>query len=502
MKTISERLAQQYPDTSANESAEVVGAARAGRRRHPPGAADAARRRRRRRPDRLRERGQPAARARVGARARKSRSARRSAPAARRLVLQMLSESLVLALAGGALGLLLAYLAIAPIQTLSAGSIPRVNDITIDGTGAAVRARRLAATGVLFGLAPAWQASRAAVGAVLKEGGRSSTAAAAAGCAAALLVVEVALSIVLLVGAALLLRSFARLTNVDPGLPARPRAGVPRRPAERVVSGDRISASRSSTRCSSSSDALPEVTAAGMVQTLPMRGDYFLSFDDPGAAGAEARRRAFRQPPRRQPGLLPDARHSAAARPRLHRSRRREVADGRRRRRGVRASATSRTRIRSARASTSATAPTASTRSSASSATSTTPASRRRPARRCTCRIKQDVVQHDVGRRADRRRSRGRSSAAVRQAVQAIDPGAAGVRLTPLATVVSDSVAQRRFSMLLLGALRRDRAVPRRGRPLRRRGLHRQPAHAGDRRAHGDRRRSAATCCRWWSAAG
>ncbi len=51
----------------------------------------------------------------------------------RRLVLQMLAESLVLASAGGGLGLLLAYLAIPPIQTLSAGSIPRVDDISIDG---------------------------------------------------------------------------------------------------------------------------------------------------------------------------------------------------------------------------------------------------------------------------------------------------------------------------------------------------------------------------------
>ena len=72
-------------------------------------------------------------------------------------------------------------------------------------------------TGILFGLAPAWQASRSTIGSVLKEGGRSSTASSGRWVRNGLLVAEVAMSIVLLVGAALLLRSFARVTSVDPG---------------------------------------------------------------------------------------------------------------------------------------------------------------------------------------------------------------------------------------------------------------------------------------------
>jgi ABC-type antimicrobial peptide transport system permease subunit len=79
-----------------------------------------------------------------------------------RLAGQMLAESLVLAIAGGSLGVLLGYLAIAPIQTLSAGSIPRVADVRIDGTVLAFAAIASIVTGILFGLAPAWQASRAA----------------------------------------------------------------------------------------------------------------------------------------------------------------------------------------------------------------------------------------------------------------------------------------------------------------------------------------------------
>src|SRR6185503_7257625 len=170
MKTISERLAQQYPENSANESAELVALHEAviGDIRPALGTLMAA----------------------VGvliliacanvanlllvrASIRGRELAIRTALGAgrRRLVLQMLSESLVLSLAGGALGLLLAYLAVGPIRTLSAGSIPRVDDIAIDTTvlGFALAVSLL--TGLLFGLAPAWQAGRGGVGEALKEGG-------------------------------------------------------------------------------------------------------------------------------------------------------------------------------------------------------------------------------------------------------------------------------------------------------------------------------------------
>ncbi len=154
----------------------------------------------------------------------------------RRLVLQMLSESIVLALAGGSLGVLLAYLAIDPIQTLSAGSIPRAGSISIDGWVLLFALVVSLVTGILFGLAPAWQASRSTIGSVLKEGGRSSTASSGRWVRNGLLVAEVAMSIVLLVGAALLLRSFARVTSVDPGFEPEARPLVPRRAA-----GDHLS---------------------------------------------------------------------------------------------------------------------------------------------------------------------------------------------------------------------------------------------------------------------
>jgi putative ABC transport system permease protein len=189
----------------------------------------------------------------------------------------MLSESIVLALAGGSVGVLLAYLAIRPIQTLSAGSIPRAGDISIDGSVLLFALGVSLATGILFGLAPAWQASRRTIGSVLKEGGRASTAASGRWVRSGLLVAEVAMSIVLLVGAALLLRSFARVTSVDPGFQpehvlafrvALPNQAYPQK-------HHRIGFF---TQLLERLDALPEIAAAGMTQTLPMRGDYMLSF--------------------------------------------------------------------------------------------------------------------------------------------------------------------------------------------------------------------------------
>jgi putative ABC transport system permease protein len=115
-----------------------------------------------------------------------------------------------------ALGVLLAYLAITPIRTLGADSIPRVADVVLDGKVVAFALLVTILTGLLFSVAPAWHAARGAFSGLLKEGARGSSARGHR-VRSVLFVGEVALSIVLLVGAALLLRSFARLSSVDPG---------------------------------------------------------------------------------------------------------------------------------------------------------------------------------------------------------------------------------------------------------------------------------------------
>ena len=276
IKTISERLAIQYPKNSANESAEVIGLQEnivAGIRPALLTLLSAVA------VVILIACANVANLLLVRASVRGKEIAIRTALGAgrARLILQMLAESIVLALAGGGVGLLLAYLAIRPIQTLSAGSIPRANDISVDGSVLLFAFVVSLGTGILFGLAPAWQASRSTIGSVLKEGGRSSTASSGRWLRSGLLMAEVAMSIVLLVGAALLLRSFARLTSVDPGFRpehvlafrvALPTAAYPEDHHRTAFFGALLERL----------DALPEVTAAGMTQTLPMRGDYMLSF--------------------------------------------------------------------------------------------------------------------------------------------------------------------------------------------------------------------------------
>jgi putative ABC transport system permease protein len=190
--------------------------------------------------------------------------------------MQMLAESLVLALVGGALGLLLAYLAIPVAQAVSAGSIPRVADVTIDRTVLFFVLAASVSTSTVFGLAPALRLSRTGTAAVLKQGGRTSAGLAGRGLRSALLVGEVALSLMLLVGGVLLLRSFANLTRVDPGFDAeRVLAFQVSLPAASYQ--DSAQVQQYYDRLLSGLATAPAVSSASAVQTLPMRGSYVLS---------------------------------------------------------------------------------------------------------------------------------------------------------------------------------------------------------------------------------
>jgi putative ABC transport system permease protein len=195
-----------------------------------------------------------------------------------RLVRQMLVESLVLAMTGGIIGIGLAQLAIRPLQVLSAGTLPRVAEISIDLSVLGFAFAVSLLTGIVFGLAPAWQAASAALVDVLKDGGRGSHSPIGRWMRTGLLITEVALSMVLLVGAALLLRSFANVTGIDPGF--RPdgvltfRVSLPntayRDGHQRMTFYDALT-----TRL----EALPGVRGAGLVQNLPLKGDYLLGFE-------------------------------------------------------------------------------------------------------------------------------------------------------------------------------------------------------------------------------
>lgn len=133
-----------------------------------------------------------------------------------RIARQLLTESVVLSLIAGAMGLLLAVWAIRALRTLPPTDLPRAASIHLDLTVLAFAAGIAVVTGLVFGLFPALQTTRTAPSETLKEGGRAS-AVGGHGARSALVVVETSLAMVLLVGSGLLLKSFLRLQSVDLG---------------------------------------------------------------------------------------------------------------------------------------------------------------------------------------------------------------------------------------------------------------------------------------------
>jgi len=139
-----------------------------------------------------------------------------------RVVRQLLSESVLLALMGGAAGLLIAKWALYMVHSVNPGNIPRLDAIHINGAVFAFTFAVSLVTGVLFGLAPAWRALAIDLNTSLKSGGRTGQTSGGMGLGrnqlrGLLVVAELTLSLMLLVGAGLLVRSFARLQHVPPG---------------------------------------------------------------------------------------------------------------------------------------------------------------------------------------------------------------------------------------------------------------------------------------------
>ena len=141
-----------------------------------------------------------------------------------RLVRQLLTESVLLALMGGAAGLAVAWGGIELIRLWNPGNLPFIDSVRLDGTALAFMVCVSMLTGVLFGLAPALESARADLNSTIKEGGRGSGASKSRGGARSGLVVsEIAVSLMLLVSAVLLLRSFANLQRATGGFSTPPR---------------------------------------------------------------------------------------------------------------------------------------------------------------------------------------------------------------------------------------------------------------------------------------
>src|SRR5262249_48815036 len=126
----------------------------------------------------------------------------------RRVIRQMLTESSLLALLGGAIGVVLAYWGVQALSHWSGVSLPRAGEIALDTRVLAFSLLASIGAGLLFGLVPALQVSAPKLNHMLKEGGRSSTRGLQDRVRGGLIVAEVALALTLLAGAGLLVRSF------------------------------------------------------------------------------------------------------------------------------------------------------------------------------------------------------------------------------------------------------------------------------------------------------
>ncbi|MDE3179808.1 MAG: ABC transporter permease, partial [Acidobacteriota bacterium] len=135
-----------------------------------------------------------------------------------RVTRQLLTESVLLALFGGALGLWLSVWGVDLLKAIGPKNVPRLSQAGIDGRVLLFTVVAALVTGILFGLAPSFQVSKTSLHESLQEGGRAGSAGVARQRLRSLLVIaEVALTLVLLVGGVLMIKSFARLLDVNPG---------------------------------------------------------------------------------------------------------------------------------------------------------------------------------------------------------------------------------------------------------------------------------------------
>jgi putative ABC transport system permease protein len=189
-----------------------------------------------------------------------------------RLIRQLLTESVLVSLAGGLVAIVLAIWGTSLLVSFKPDNLPRLAEIGVDSRVLAFTFGVALLTGLIFGLLPAWSASRGRVGDALKEGGRSATAGSARQrLRSTFVVVELAVALVLLVGAGLLIKTFWKLRSVEPGFNpdhvVTMRVELPETRYKEVAPQSRFRS-----QILQRMNLLPGVQAA-MVSELPLSGD-------------------------------------------------------------------------------------------------------------------------------------------------------------------------------------------------------------------------------------
>ncbi len=194
-----------------------------------------------------------------------------------RIVRQLLTESVVLALAGGGLGVLAGVWGVSALKAIAPDGTPRIDEVGIDRVVLAFAIVLSFGTGVLFGLVPAWHAARDQFTRALAQGGRGQIGDGGGRARRILIVAELALALMLLVGGGLLIRTFVALQNADLGFnPDRVLAGFVLPPPvayktneQRVAFYDAVLERAA---------ALPGVTHAALSSVVPLGGDSDIDF--------------------------------------------------------------------------------------------------------------------------------------------------------------------------------------------------------------------------------
>ena len=190
-----------------------------------------------------------------------------------RVVRQLLTESMLLAFGGGALGLLLAWWGTSAALAVLPSTLPRANDVRIDPHVLLFTVAISLVAGILFGLAPALKTSHSDVQETLKEGGHGASAARYR-TQGVFVIAEMALAVVLLIGAGLTIRTFVRLLSVNPGFDPHDvlsfSVGFP----PSIINANPTTVRAELRQVSDKVAAVPGVTAVALLNEAPLTGDY------------------------------------------------------------------------------------------------------------------------------------------------------------------------------------------------------------------------------------